>query len=322
MAIELELPPDAGGERLDVLLAEPLGSRSRAQRLIVAGQVLVDGVTVRKNHRVSGGEHVVVDEAPAAAEEPRAGAPAAAFGVAFEDEHLIVVDKPAGLVVHPSAGHATGTLVHALLGRARRQGEPLGSIAGVGRPGIVHRLDKDTSGLLVVAKTDAAQAALMRQFAEHTIEKEYVALVHGQAPAPRGRIEAPVGRHPADRQRMAVVAGGREAVTEYEVLDARGGHTLLLLRPLTGRTHQLRAHLAYLRLPIAGDRRYGGGQGPGGLARQFLHADRLRLATPRGERTLRAWSELPPDLAASLEAAGMSAEGLPVGLGAALEDDD
>jgi 23S rRNA pseudouridine1911/1915/1917 synthase len=206
------------------------------------------------------------------------------------------------------------------MGRALERGEPLGSIAGVGRPGIVHRLDKDTSGLLLVAKTDAAQSSLMRQFAEHAIEKEYLALVHGAAPAPRGRIEAPVGRDPRDRQRMAVVAGGREAVTAYEALGSHGGYTLLALRPRTGRTHQLRAHLAYLRLPIAGDQRYGGGLGPGGLGRQFLHADRLALARPIDGRRLRAWSRLPDELAASLDAAGIDAAGLPDAIGAELED--
>ena len=226
---------------------------------------------------------------------------------------MLIVDKPAGLVVHPSAGHATGTLVHALLGRAQARGEPLGSIAGVGRPGIVHRLDKDTSGLLLVAKTDAAQQSLMRQFAAHAIEKEYLALVRGDAPAPRGRIEAPVGRDPRDRQRMAVVARGREAVTDYEVLGAVPGYALLALRPRTGRTHQLRAHLSYLRLPIVGDRRYGGGIGPGGLERQFLHAARLGLEHPLDGRRLRAWSELPSDLADCLTAVGLAAEGLPVG---------
>ena len=311
----------AAAGRFDLAVAALAGiSRAHAQRLIVDGRALVDGRRARASDRLRGGEplRVVLSAPPDARLVPEE----IPLRVAYEDDAMLIVDKPAGLVVHPSAGHATGTLVHALLGRAQRRGEPLGSIAGVGRPGIVHRLDKETSGLLLVAKTDAAQASLMRQFAEHAIAKEYVALVHGEAPAPRGRVEAPVGRHPADRQRMAVVAGGREAVTEYEVLAARGGYTLLALRPLTGRTHQLRAHLAYLRLPIAGDRRYGGGQGPGGLERQFLHAGRLRLARPADGRTLRAWSELPVDLAASLAAADIMAEGLPVGVGAELEDAD
>jgi 23S rRNA pseudouridine1911/1915/1917 synthase len=311
----------AGAGRFDVAVAAVAGiSRAHAQRLISDGRALVDGRRARASDRLRGGELLRVelsappDESLVPEEIP--------LRIAYEDDQMLIVDKPAGLVVHPSAGHATGTLVHALVGRALRRGEPLGSIAGVGRPGIVHRLDRDTSGLLLVAKTDAAQSALMQQFASHAIEKEYVALVHGQAPAPRGRIEAPVGRDPRDRQRMAVVAGGREAVTEYEVLDSRGEHTLLVLRPRTGRTHQLRAHLAYLRLPIAGDRRYGGGQGPGGLGRQFLHADRLRLARPGDGRTLRAWSELPADLAASLAAAGITPAGLPQGVGAELEEID
>jgi 23S rRNA pseudouridine1911/1915/1917 synthase len=315
----VEGPAQAG--RFDVAVAAVAGiSRAHAQRLISDGRALVDGRRARASDRLRGGEPVRVeltappDESLVPEEIP--------LSVAYEDDQMLIVDKPAGLVVHPSAGHATGTLVHALAGRALRRGEPLGSIAGVGRPGIVHRLDKDTSGLLLVAKTDAAQSALMRGFAEHAIEKEYVALVHGKAPAPRGRIEAPVGRDPRDRQRMAVVAGGRQAVTEYEVLASRGEHTLLALRPRTGRTHQLRAHLAYLRLPIAGDRRYGGGQGPGGLDRQFLHADRLRLARPGDGRTLRAWSELPADLAASLTAAGIAAPGLPQGVGAEVEERD
>ena len=231
---------------------------------------------------------------------------------------MLIVDKPAGLVVHPSAGHGSGTLVNALLGRARDRGEPLGSIAGVGRPGIVHRLDKETSGLIVVAKTDAAQTSLMRQFGERSVEKEYLALVRGDAPASRGRVEAPIGRDPRDRQRMAVVAGGRASVTDYEQLAAGGGYALLALHPRTGRTHQIRAHLAYLGLPIAGDLRYGGGEGPGGLRRQFLHAARLGLERPSDGAALRAWSALPPDLAACLEAAGVTvaAGRLPEGVGA------
>jgi 23S rRNA pseudouridine1911/1915/1917 synthase len=227
------------------------------------------------------------------------------LSVAYEDADMLIVDKPAGLVVHPSAGHGSGTLVNALLGRARDRGEPLGSIAGVGRPGIVHRLDKETSGLIVVAKTDLAQAALMRQFGDRSIEKEYLALVRGATPAPRGRIEAPIGRDPRDRQRMSVVAGGRDSVTEYEQIAEGGGYALVSLRPLTGRTHQIRAHLAYLGLPIAGDLRYGGGEGPGGLRRQFLHAARLGLVRPSDGAKLRAWSPLPPDLAACLEASGV-----------------
>jgi 23S rRNA pseudouridine1911/1915/1917 synthase len=207
--------------------------------------------------------------------------------------------------------------VNALLGRAQERGESLGSIAGVGRPGIVHRLDKDTSGLIVVAKSDAAQASLMRQFGERTIEKEYLALVRGEPPSPRGRVEAPIGRDPRDRQRMAVTAGGRDAVTSYEVIGAGGGYALLSLHPLTGRTHQIRAHLTYLGLPIAGDLRYGGGPGPANLGRQFLHAARLRLDRTDGVR-IHAWSELPEDLRTSLDASAVSvAESeLPAGIGA------
>jgi 23S rRNA pseudouridine1911/1915/1917 synthase len=190
----------------------------------------------------------------------------------------------------------------------------------MGRPGIVHRLDKDTSGLLAVAKTDAAQASLMRQFGDRSIEKKYLALVRGEVPASRGRIEAPVGRDPGDRQRMAVVAGGRDSVTEYEMLGSAGAYALLALRPRTGRTHQIRAHLAYLRLPIAGDLRYGGGIGPGGLQRQFLHAAGLTLDRPTDGRRLRAWSELPQDLVVALSLVGISGARLPVGVGAALEE--
>ncbi|HTE66522.1 MAG TPA: RluA family pseudouridine synthase [Candidatus Binatia bacterium] len=303
--------------RFDLPVSAVAGiSRAHAQRLIADGRALVAGRRARASDRLRGGELLSIRLS--APPDPDLVPEAIPLSVAYEDETILIVDKPAGLVVHPSAGHASGTLVHALLGRSRDRGEPLGSIAGVGRPGIVHRLDKETSGLLVVAKTDAAQASLMRQFGDRTIEKEYVALVRGAAPAARGRIEAPVGRDPRDRQRMAVVAGGREAVTEYEALGSAGGYTLLALRPRTGRTHQLRAHLAYLGLPIAGDLRYGGGAGPGGLSRQFLHATRLTLDRPLDGRRLGAWSELPPDLAAALAAAGIASDRLPAGVGAAL----
>ena len=294
-------------------------SRAHAQRLISDGRALVDGRRARASDRLRGGETIQVElSAPPDASLVGESIP---LQIAYEDAAMLIVDKPAGLVVHPSHGHATGTLVHALIGRAEERGEALGSIAGVGRPGIVHRLDKQTSGLILVAKTDAAQASLMHQFGARSIEKEYLALVRGAPPAPRGRIEAPVGRDPRDRQRMAVVAGGRAAVTEYETLGSADGHSLLALHPLTGRTHQLRAHLAYLGLPIAGDLRYGGGTVPGGLERQFLHAARLTLDRPLDGRRMMAWSELPPDLAASLAASGIASDRLPAGIGAAVVED-
>jgi 23S rRNA pseudouridine1911/1915/1917 synthase len=314
----LEGPAPAG--RVDVAVAAVAGiSRAHAQRLLGDGRALVDGRPRRASDRLTGGEQLRITLS--APPDPTLVPEAIPIPVVYEDDDVLVVDKPAGMVVHSSAGHPTGTLVHALLGRAASRNESLGSIAGVGRPGIVHRLDRDTSGLLVVAKTDAAQAALMRQFGEREVDKEYVALVRGQAPAARGRIEAPVGRDPRDRQRMAVVARGRSAVTDYEVIGSGGGYTLLRLRPQTGRTHQLRAHLAYLRLPIAGDLRYGGGVGPGELRRQFLHAARLAFARPSDGARLEAWSELPPDLAACLAASGISAAVLPVGSGAAVQDE-
>jgi len=313
----LEGPAPAG--RVDVAVAAVAGiSRAHAQRLLGDGRALVDGRARRASDRLTGGEQLRITLS--APPDPTLVPEAIPIRVVYEDDDVLVVDKPAGMVVHPSAGHPTGTLVHALLGRAASRNESLGSVAGVGRPGIVHRLDRDTSGLLVVAKTDAAQAALMRQFGEREVGKEYVALVRGEAPAARGRIEAPVGRDPRDRQRMSVVARGRSAVTDYEVIGSGGGYTLLRLQPHTGRTHQLRAHLAYLRLPIAGDLRYGGGAGPGELRRQFLHATRLAFARPSDGARLEAWSELPPDLADSLAASGITGAALPVGAGAAVQD--
>jgi 23S rRNA pseudouridine1911/1915/1917 synthase len=291
--------------RADLAVAAIAGiSRAHAQRLLGDGRALVDGRRRRSSDRLAGGELVTVllTAPPDESLEPES----IPLDVVYEDDTMLIVDKPAGLVVHPSAGHPGGTLVNALLGRARDRGEPLGSIAGVGRPGIVHRLDKETSGLIVVAKTDAAQASLMRQFGDRSIHKEYLALVRGAPAASRGRIEAPIGRDPRDRQRMAVVAGGREAVSEYEVIAGGDGYALMALHPLTGRTHQIRAHLSYVGLPIAGDLRYGGQEGPNGLRRQFLHAAGLTLERPSDGRRLHAWSRLPDDLAASLSAAGIT----------------
>lgn len=316
----VEGPAPAG--RADLAVSRVAGiSRAHAQRLLGDGRATIDGRARRASDRLAGGEHVAV--ALSAQPDPTLVPEQIPLRIVYEDEAMLIIDKPAGIVVHPSAGHARGTIVHALLGRARERGEPLGSIAGIERPGIVHRLDKETSGLLVVAKTDAAQSSLMAQFAERSIRKEYVALVRGDAPAARGRVEAPVGRDPRDRQRMAVTASGREAVTEYEVIGAGDGHTLLALRPLSGRTHQIRAHLAFLRLPLVGDVRYGGGAGPGGLRRQFLHAVRLALRRPLDGAALRAWSALPGDLLAALQALGpmeLPPDALPASSGAAVGD--
>jgi len=310
----------ASGGRFDLAVSAVAEiSRAHAQRLISDGRALVDGRRARASDRLRGGELIRVELS--APPDPTLLGESIPLRIAYEDPSMLIVDKPAGLVVHPSHGHSTGTLVHALVGRAEERGEQLGAIAGVGRPGIVHRLDKQTSGLILVAKTDAAQASLMEQFGARSIEKEYLALVGGAPTAPRGRIEAPVGRDPRDRQRMAVVAGGRDAVTEYETLGSTDGYSLLALHPLTGRTHQLRAHLAYLGLPIAGDTRYGGGIGPGGLERQFLHAARLTLDRPDDGRRLTAWSELPSDLSTSLAASGILTDRLPVGIGAAVVED-
>ena len=295
MAIELHLPPEAAGERLDVLLARPLGSRSRAQRLIAAGRVLVGGATVRKNHRVAGGEHVVVDETPQEAAAPDAAAPLAPFGVAYEDEHLIVVDKPAGVVVHPARGHRAGTLAQALLGRAAGGEQEW-------RAGIVHRLDRNTSGLLVVAKDDAVHRELKAALAQRQIRREYLALVEGRPPARSGTIEAPIGRDPRQRMLMSVDAdanAAKDAITHFEVERALPRATLLRVRLQTGRTHQIRVHMRAIGHPICGDRDYGHA-GLYGLERQFLHAARLAFAHPVTGAALDLTSPLPADLQAAL----------------------
>ncbi|MBW3652905.1 MAG: RluA family pseudouridine synthase [Actinobacteria bacterium] len=298
MAIELELPPDAGGERLDVLLAERLGSRSRAQRLIVAGRVLVDGATVRKNHRVGGGERVLVDETPEDVPAADADAPVARFQVAYEDEHLLVVDKPAGVVVHPARGHREGTLAQALVGRAAGGEEPR-------RAGIVHRLDRNTSGLLVVARDDAVHRALKAALAAREIRREYLALVEGRPPARSGTIEAPIGRDRRQRMLMSVDAdanAAKDAITHFEVERALARATLLRVRLQTGRTHQIRVHLRAIGHPVCGDREYGRAN-VYGLERQFLHAARLAFSHPVTREPLDVSSPLPRDLQDALDQA-------------------
>jgi 23S rRNA pseudouridine1911/1915/1917 synthase len=294
--VELRVPPEHAGERLDALLAVPLGSRSRAQRLIDAGQVTVDGRSRPKRHRVASGELIVVDETDLRP-RPAPDAVPAPFRVAYEDAQLLVVDKPAGVVVHPARGHATGTLVQALAGRAGGGDDPE-------RPGIVHRLDRDTSGLLVVARDEATHRALKAALQRREITREYLALVEGRPPARTGTIDAPIGRDRRDRTVMSTDTDDpREAVTHFEIERALPETTLLRVRLETGRTHQIRAHLKAIGHPVVGDPAYGT-PGRYGLERQFLHAARLAFAHPSTGAPVDVTSPLPGDLAAALRAAG------------------
>ena len=297
--MELEVGPEAAGERLDVFLAPSLGSRSQAQRLIADGRVLVDGGPAAKNHRVRGGERIVVDEAEPDPPAPRDGA-AATLQIAYEDEHLIVVDKPAGVVVHPARGHRQGTLAQALAGRAAG-GED------VWRAGIVHRLDRNTSGLLVVAKGDEVHRRLKAALAARDIRREYLALVEGRPPARSGTIEAPLGRDRRHRTLMSTDGDApKPAITHFELERALPQATLLRVRLQTGRTHQIRVHLRAIGHPVCGDRDYGHA-GLYGLERQFLHATRLAFDHPLTGAPLEIVSALPPDLERALAAAGADA---------------
>jgi 23S rRNA pseudouridine1911/1915/1917 synthase len=293
---------EAAGRRLDEVVAELAGvSRAQAARWAGDGLVEVDGRPRAKSHRLSGGERLAWSPPPAAP----AGAPLAEdrpLAVRYEDDRLLVVAKPAGLVVHPGPGHPAGTLVNALLGR------PETSLSGGGgaadRPGIVHRLDKDTSGLLLVAKDDAAHLALARDLAAHRVERRYLALVQGRLPAETGTVDAPVGRHPRDRKRMAVVPGGRRAVTSWRVLETFPAVQLAEASLETGRTHQVRVHLASLRHPLVGDRTYGADPTLAarlGVARPFLHAWRLAFAHPADGHRVELTEPLPPDLQTVLD---------------------
>ncbi len=259
--------------------------------------MLVDGATVKKNHRVLGGEQIAVDDAPQAAEAPAADAPVAEFGVAFEDEHLIVVDKPAGVVVHPARGHRDGTLAQALAGRAAG-GED------AWRAGIVHRLDRNTSGLLVVAKDDAVHRGLKDALGRRQIRREYLALVDGRPPSRSGTIEAPIGRDRRKRILMSTDSDvAKEAITHFEIERVLPQSTLLRVRLQTGRTHQIRVHLQAIGHPVCGDPDYGR-KDAYGLRRQFLHAARLAFAHPVTGEEIDLASPLPADLSAALEHAG------------------
>jgi 23S rRNA pseudouridine1911/1915/1917 synthase len=294
--VSIAVPAEAAGERLDVFLAAHAGSRTAAQRLIDAGAVTVDGVARPKRHVLAGGERLEVRDAPPAAEP---SAPPARFAVAWEDEHLLVVDKPPGVVVHPAGAHRTGTLAQALAGRAAGGEDPE-------RAGIVHRLDRDTSGLLVVARSEPVHAALRRMLRRREILREYLALVEGRPAARTGTIEAPLGRDRRVRTRVSTDTDDpRPAVTHFAIERALADATLLLVRLETGRTHQIRAHLQAIGHPVAGDPEYGH-RGRYGLERQFLHAARLRFAHPVTGAPLDVRSPLPPDLEAALARAAGS----------------
>jgi 23S rRNA pseudouridine1911/1915/1917 synthase len=297
MAAELEIPvpEDASGVRLDRFLAEPLGSRARAQALIDSGRVRVDGRPRPKRHLVRAGERIAVTEDEPASEGAEAAAPAD-LAIAYEDEHLLIVDKPAGVVVHPARGHHTGTLAQALAGRAAGGDEPW-------RAGIVHRLDRDTSGLLVVAKSDAVHRALKALLADRRLRREYLALVDGHPSARTGTIDAPIGRHRRDRVLMSIDSDDpREARTHFTIERLLPEAALLRVALETGRTHQIRVHLAAIGHPVSGDPLYGVA-GRYGLTRQFLHAERLAFSHPVTGEPVDVHSSLPDDLVRALEEA-------------------
>jgi len=298
-ALTIEVGAAADGERLDLLLAEPLGSRSAAQRAIDAGRVTVDGEVRPKRHRVAAGERVEVAPAP---QGDLAAAPEdVPFEVVYEDAHLLVVDKPPGVVVHPARGHRGATLAEALAGRAQGGEDPA-------RAGIVHRLDKDTSGLLAIAKSEAVHRALQEAIRRRELRREYLALVEGCPPARSGTIDAPIGRDRRVRTRMSTDTDvPRAARTHFELERAYAGWALLRVTLETGRTHQIRVHLQAIGHPVAGDPEYGPAAGAGapgghlGLARQFLHAARLAFAHPVTGAPIDVASPLPPDLQAVVD---------------------
>lgn len=291
--IELDVPAEAAGARLDRFLAEPLGSRARAQSLIGLGRVRVDGAAQPKSHALSGGERISVEEAGRPEPPPVTDVP---YEVAYEDSHLLIVDKPAGVVVHPARGHRTGTLAQALASRGAQGGEPW-------RAGIVHRLDRETSGLLVVAKDDAVHRTLKARLAERALRREYVALVAGHLEARTGTVDAAIGRDRRDRVLMSIETDDpHEARTHFELERQLPAAALLSVTLETGRTHQIRVHLAAIGHPVCGDPQYGTA-GEYGLTRQFLHAARLAFAHPVTGAEVDVRSELPADLAAALSRA-------------------
>ncbi|TES84889.1 MAG: RluA family pseudouridine synthase [Dehalococcoidia bacterium] len=292
------LTADEGDTRLDkyVCARVPELSRTRVQKLIAAGNITVNGQPAKPGLRLNIGDKIDIDIPPT---PPRELKPEAIpLKIIYEDDDLLVVDKPAGLTVHPAPGHPAHTLVNAILAHFPH----LADVGDSLRPGVVHRLDKDTSGVMLVAKNSAAQADLARQFKSHSVTKAYLALVKGRLEPENGIIEADIGRDPHNRKKMAVVAAGRKARTEYRVIKYIGGYTLLEIMPETGRTHQIRVHLAAIGFPVVGDKVYGV-KSPF-LTRQFLHASRLGFKLPSTGEYVEFESELPPDLEKALEAIG------------------
>lgn len=286
------------GTRLDCFLADALSiTRSAAQAHLQAGRVTVDGATVAKNYRLRGDERIDValpDAAPC-----EAVAQDIPLDIVYEDDDLLVVNKPKGMVVHPAAGHADGTLVNALLAHC---GDSLSGINGVMRPGIVHRIDKDTSGLLIVAKNDAAHQGLAEQIKVHSFTRVYEAVVVGHLKPSAGTVNAPIGRHPTDRKKMTVIErNSKPAVTHYETLTDYSGYAHLRLRLETGRTHQIRVHMAYLGHPVAGDTVYGAKKPIPMLQGQCLHAREIGFIHPRTGKFLQFTSPLPPYFLAFLQ---------------------
>ena len=284
-----------GGDRLDKYLATQMCSHSRArvQQLIADGLVKIDGRVAKSSAKLGIGNLVEVTIPPARTStlEPYP----IPLEIVFEDPHIVVVDKPSGLAVHPAPGNLESTLANAVLAHSPE----IEGVGGEKRPGIVHRLDKDTSGLIVIAKTSASHEFLSQQFADRTVTKIYHALVHGSPAEAEAIIDAPIGRDRGDRQRMAIVSTGRNAITRYKILQSLGAYTLLEVRPQTGRTHQIRVHLAAVGFPVVGDEKYGRIRTT--LERHFLHAVTLEFIHPVTKDLLEFSSELPPDLEAFLQ---------------------
>ena len=296
--ILLRASEESKNQRLDAFLASSLDglTRSQATRLIESGEVAVNGRAVSKSYKLAGGEDIAVTlPEPEPVEAVPQDIP---LDVVYEDADVIVVNKPSGMVVHPAPGHPDGTLVNALLYHCA------GTLSGVGgalRPGIVHRIDRDTSGLIIAAKNDAAHQYLSAQLADHTLARTYECIVVGALREDRGTVDAPIARHPADRKRMAVVAGGREAVTHWEVIARYPGYTHVRCRLETGRTHQIRVHMAYIGHPILGDTVYGAKKEVPGLTGQCLHAVGLRFLHPRTHEVVELSCPLPEEFTRMLQ---------------------